>query len=541
MLNVMLIDDEPMVLEGMLRAIPWGDLECKIIGTATNGVEGLERALKWTPDIIFTDIRMPLMDGIEMSKHIKEKVPDCEIVILSGHEEFAYAQSAMTLGVRNYLLKPLDKDEFIEIVQSLAQHIRSRNAWLNEYVELKQELQSHLPLVKNYMLQNLLYNSHSSENLNLKSSLLNISLSMKPFYLVLLDQDNQESGIEQEPDYELITALGIRKRIYTYFNDWKPAWEWIEQRGRCVVILEIEEHHQTRDLEDQIEIRCNHIISEIKETMRLSASAGISSMKSSYNLLPTALRECEMALEQRFFQGKEQVIFFHHVNRMPTVAALIPAGKLEQIGMYLRLVQKAPAIHLLEQLFQAIAKNSVSMDYLYSISMQVLLMLQNALVENRIKMSKLGAFEESFSLQRLQRNKTVEDLLEFMKQKMESVFNELEQTTREWQNSAIATAIHYMKANYERELTLQEVADHVYLSKNYLSALLKKESSKNFVDILTEFRMERAKELLRDPKIKTLEVAERVGYKNYAHFSQLFKNEYGLTPKDYKQLYAEYN
>ena len=149
MIKLMVVDDEPVIREGIETAVDWERLDIQVVGTAGNGRDGMAKALAQKPDIVITDIRMPVMDGIHFAKELKEKLPNVRIVFLTGYSEFEYAREAIRIGAAEYLLKPINTGELTELVGRLADEIRRENATVMNRNRETVLLKENLPMMRN--------------------------------------------------------------------------------------------------------------------------------------------------------------------------------------------------------------------------------------------------------------------------------------------------------------------------------------------------------------------------------------------------------
>lgn len=127
MYKVMIVDDEPIIVEGLSRSIAWDKFNCKIIATAHDGIEGKQKIEEFAPHMIFMDICMPEMDGLKMIAAIKSQFPDLEVSVLTGYRDFEYAQEAIRLGVTRFLLKPSNMDELEEAINAMSTNLKKKN------------------------------------------------------------------------------------------------------------------------------------------------------------------------------------------------------------------------------------------------------------------------------------------------------------------------------------------------------------------------------------------------------------------------------
>ena len=159
MYSVFLVDDEPILLEGIRSKIDWESIGINFVGEATDGEIALSMLQELKPDILITDVKMPFMDGLELAAAIKKIQPWIKIIILSGHDEFDYAKKAISIGVEDYLLKPFTASEVIESVKKVTEHIDLERAQLSSISRMKEELKSRNKLIQKEFLNNLVHGS----------------------------------------------------------------------------------------------------------------------------------------------------------------------------------------------------------------------------------------------------------------------------------------------------------------------------------------------------------------------------------------------
>lgn len=154
--KLLIVDDEEVEREGMARFIPWGDYGITLVDTAWNGLEGLEKVKKYQPDIVMTDIKMPVMDGIEFIRKTKREFPDIEFIVLSGYGEYEYTSQAMEEGVRHYILKPCDEEKIVKVIDKVKESVEERYQRKEQMAQYNTTIRNFLPRAKEQMLYNLL-------------------------------------------------------------------------------------------------------------------------------------------------------------------------------------------------------------------------------------------------------------------------------------------------------------------------------------------------------------------------------------------------
>lgn len=165
MLKVLIADDEEKICQLIIKLINWEEMGLKIAATASNGIEALEQAKICKPEILITDIRMPGIDGMELIRKVKEKLPDTEIIIISGYRHFEYAQTAIRYGVRNYLLKPIKKEELRDTLQKIADIYREKNEQLNFEERVRLALKNDAGKLRTSFISRMIYGDRERENI----------------------------------------------------------------------------------------------------------------------------------------------------------------------------------------------------------------------------------------------------------------------------------------------------------------------------------------------------------------------------------------
>ena len=191
MYKVVLIDDEHIIVEGLKKMIPWEKYDCTVVATASDGREGIETIKRHLPDIVFTDIRMPNLDGITMLAGIKSQFPDMQVTVLTGFRDFEYAQSAIKLGITRFLLKPSKMDELIEALETMVGKLKEKNLSETEYVEEQSDAKDEV--ANSFIVRNALkyIDEHYAEKLTLIEVADNVYVSQWHLSKLLKKHTNQ--------------------------------------------------------------------------------------------------------------------------------------------------------------------------------------------------------------------------------------------------------------------------------------------------------------------------------------------------------------
>jgi Response regulator containing CheY-like receiver domain and AraC-type DNA-binding domain len=315
MLTMLVVDDEYLVRLGIRETIEWSKYNIEIVGEGCDGEEGLQLALKYSPDIIITDIRMPFMDGMELMAKIRENGLESSIIVLSGYDEFEYAKEAMHNGAEAYLLKPLENDKLVETIQNAAKKIKEKKSTRNYYEKLKSELTS----IKKQFLRDLLLGGITDKNeIREKIDFLNLSLEMDNNFVVVvriyqyeliiqqLTQDDLK-GLKEAVTHGIAQVLLIHDQYMGVMVESSPG-EWVV----IIHMLSIKE-----GIEEVIKDRCIDLTRRLREEFTYSVSIGISCICQDITNIRLAYKEACTVSENKL---------------LPTCSSVTYANDLEVAG-----------------------------------------------------------------------------------------------------------------------------------------------------------------------------------------------------------------
>ena len=524
MYKVLIADDEKIIREGLISAIPWEALSMELCASAENGKEALEKAEALRPDLIITDIRMPFLSGLEFVEALLAGAPKCRIVIISGFEEFEYARTALRLGVSEYLLKPVDlevlKKTLLRIKNELdQQNLRDRNLEkLHQEVLLQQDY--HL----RHSLARYLRGSGTFEQ---AAEYLPPEMAEAVYVQgVLVRIDN----------FDRITAPMSEESIFAMTQKFEHM---LKEQLRIPYVLEID-----RDLyfcvaagidPDQIQMRMKAFVLRARSIiLEPSYSTVLSTLhEGGIRELKTAWKETRDYLEHTFLiglgqdleAGREtgtQRVSISNIDLEPFFRTVYSFDREE--------IQKE--LDLLEKELQALAHNS----YLYSSMLMSHIYQELRSLLQRTGFSMNDIFSDPMKEYReMMSRQTLRGMIEEMGRILDRICSFMQENADDSRRT-IRRAKMYIEANFaDPSLSLDTVAGNAGITPTYLSALFKKSEKQSFVSYLTEVRLKHAKELLLTGQKKTYEVALECGYANPTYFSSIFKKHTGYSPSEYRE------
>lgn len=524
MYKLLIADDEDHLRDLIIKQIDWEGLGFEVMG-ARDGKEALELVERgFVPDALLTDVRMPFVDGLELSERLKKKYPDVAIIVLSGHDEFSYAKKSMQLGTSDYLLKPIRPAALTEVMQKLKSNLDKMQERKQELVRIHMQLEESMPILRQQYLLMLLFDSFPEEMIRDQFQYLGISLSGLSYTVCLLSHAPLEN-----PADKFFTCFAVQNILKKLFPD--NCMCFFDHEGTQMVLCASSRESSDRDA---LEARLKEAIAQVRSQFSLVATAAMGVDVSSLSDLPQSYRSALAALEGRVFGGSGTVYdallktaFLGSVQYSQPFTA---SAKIASVFSY----EQADILERnINMLFDDIrAQNCADITYLRLVCSDLINNVHRAFSEyGEIDGDIFRKLFSAATLDELQGVSTAYIL--DLKEKSDEI-------RRQKQKGLIYQAFEYIEQNYhDPSLSLSSIAQQLYVSPSYLSNLFKRKCEMNFVDYVTRLRMENAKRLLASTELKTYEVASRVGYKDPQYFSNSFKKYTGMTPSEFRSASGE--
>ncbi|NOV01027.1 response regulator [Paenibacillus planticolens] len=529
-MKVIIVDDDSIIRKGLSRTIPWEQNGFTLVGLARDGEEALSLIADVKPDLLLTDIRMPFMDGFQLTEAVKEKYPDMKIIMLTSFDEFELAHKALKLKVFDYLLKPVDTPTLLDTAKRAKVELEYEN-------EMKRKVLEGMPLLRQRFLGKMIKENLPEDEIRSHSEFLNVKLPRSKYVVILLTADDYSY-----PDYqnrfgkEMLKYCILNVAEETMLSDYEGI-VFESENDEIVIIYNADgeqDHIEQRALQIAETIRVN-----VEKFLKTTVTVGIGFIYDKPGDVSRSYRDAKAAIEFRHMIGTNRVLTVWDTGLPPTSSTEIILNELEnEFVMKVKLGLEKEAHAILDDIEQRLLQiKFVSLAQVRLIGIEISLLLFKELEEIANRNAKMKeSLESVYSYySELERFQTIQDIFASIRQ-ITSRFLDIANRQREIQTqSMVHKAIAYIESHYATEgLSLQEVARHVHISPTYLSILFKKEKSITFSDFLLQTRMKSAIELLRMSGLKSYEVAEKVGYSNPQYFSQCFKKFTGYSPTDYK-------
>ena len=536
MIKIFLVEDEIAIRKGIKNSIDWEKEGYEFVGEAGDGELAYPMILKTKPDILITDIKMPFMDGLQLSKLVRKELPATKILILSGYDEFEYAKEAIKLQVAEYLLKPISSAKLLDVLAQVKEVIRQEQEEKELIKKYKEDMKENRELEKERFLNQIITQNLSLAQILETGESLGMDLSA-PLYNILLLKITENGG-KQETYAEIESALDTLSGVFSFR---RGVDEWL-------FLLTADDAEK---MERRIE-SCRKTVRQITEKTDppVEYFGALGNPVERLREIKNSLKEAEKKFAFQYFKKWNQIL---EIPVRDVGSSENPqTEKKENEELLISSVQVDKLNHkIIENFIHTGLRREVSNfvdDYFMSLgekSVQSLMFRQYVAMDfylaavaflERLGFSSKELVERCGDLKEMEQViHTIEQTKEYIKKVLDATLECRESVSRKRYSDLLKEAVSYIEHHYEEEdISLNQVAASVNISPSHFSTIFSKEMGETFIEYLTNVRMERAKQLLRSSTMKTAEIAYAVGYKDAHYFSYLFKKVQKCTPREFR-------
>lgn len=531
MIKVFLCEDEFVVREGIKNNIDWAGNGYEFAGEASDGELALPLIRKLEPDIIITDIKMPFMDGLELSRIIRKELPFAEIVILSGYEEFDYAKQAISIGVAQYLTKPISGDDLLGELDRLKDKIIKSKEERALKEQFKKEMEENDRRERSELFRYLVSGESSVTELLEKAEKLGMDLSAVWYNIILLFTKSDHHEIEEYSK----SSVTIDEHINEIVEEMGLISFDRDLEGKAILVMSDSEDDLSSLLDDVVE-RFREVF---KDYSHVRFFGGIGKAVNRLSRLNESYEDAGCALANRFFvtesgfftaqshphsesvTSEEFDMSNIDANRIDksNVAKFLKLGNLDEIPFYVSEFKG----NVGENAFESyIFRQYIAMDVFFAVSGFI------EELSGRKRSDVIGEVTKEVL-------SSVDSVTEYITGIIGDAIRFRDSIATNRYKEIVDEAVKYIEDNYkDEELSLNQLASHVNVSPNHLSTIFSQQTGQTFIKYLTEYRMGKAKEMLKCTSMRSSEISEAVGYKDPHYFSYMFKKTVGMTPTNYR-------
>jgi len=522
MYKVFIVEDEIVVREGLRNSIQSGAGPFVLAGEASDGEMALSIMKDVKPDILVTDIRMPFLDGLALSRIIKKTLPWIKIVIISGHDEFQYAQEAISIGVDEYILKPVSASDMLSTLNKLVETIEKEKLNLLSIENLKLQAKSNADLIKERWLCDLVTGIVKTEDALEKARDMGVELIAHSYLIALIKLSTSTENYS-----DLITA---KLKISNLIENQEEVLCFSQSRDSIILLLK---QFGTDSLEETAYTIGQAIKYEVERNTECMVAIGIGSTVERIGSLSQSYADAEKAMKFLVKTGQKLIIGTHDLNSFSEIDFLKLDGSPtserlkyvkrsgidEIIAQYIKIIGDKPfqatliGYYLLCDLIVAISK---IIEELGGDVQEVI-----PSIAQETQLSEIASTKESFcNGVRL----ILETFIQFRDSKAAGKYYSLIEKAKQHIN------IHFADQN----ISLHSVASIVNVSPNHFSTIFSQETGETFIEYLTQVRINKSKDLLLTTDLRSADIAYDVGFGDPHYFSFIFKKYTGISPREFK-------
>lgn len=528
MCKFLVVDDEPIVLKSIKFIIEKNINNVDIVETARTGREAIQKAEAIVPDIIFMDLKMPGINGLDAIKEIKSRCKNAVFIILTAYGQFNFAKEAVNLGVIEYLLKPISSEKVIETINKAIEIVRAEKESRQKELELKEKLENIIPVLENGFICSILFFDDNSSELSSYKQIFEIDQSGGYIMTIEFGETVSHSNIGNK------IGMSVKSQLfYPIFR------EIIKSMCKCIVgpimlnriVVFIasnkgDEYNQRLEALSAAGNVIDHLIQKVDADFRIG-------LGKSYNDFENLSVSYEESLRAIRFAGNKEVVHIMDVPLENEIKYEYPFFREKYFLEKAYQGNSAACIEAFNYLFDWLINENAG----YSIKVKAKLFglfssLQRLAWDYEVGdnefTGQIGYFEELLAFE------DIAELRAWCKQKIEYIINSIIMIREKRISNLSLNAKKYINQNFNREISLEDVSKEVNISPNYFSKIFKEETGKSFIDYLTYVRIQKAKEFL-EKEYSMKEICRLIGYGDPNYFSRLFKKVVGITPSEYRE------
>jgi Response regulator containing CheY-like receiver domain and AraC-type DNA-binding domain len=529
MYKVLIVDDEILVRVGLKSTIDWYSIGFMIVAEASNGEQALEMFEKYKPDVVLTDIKMPKLDGLQLTEHIKKKNPVVKVLILTCYSEFSYVREALKLGASNYILKSEIEDaELINLMKNIHMELDKEVGKMERYSYLENQINLNINVLKEKLLNDLI-NPHIliDNDIISRCEELSIKVNQMEFLMAVLYKNELEKNSSfHDKDWQLINfaIINIATEI---LNENNFNYLLSTKENHFIILI----NKESIDVKN-VGIILKRIMSSIAQYVNIHISIVAGKKFTDITYVSESYEQCINKLQLTFYDFKKDVflsddIAFKEINigdfKEKYTKLLINSLYEENSEKSVELVEA------LERAFIEMLVYPAQVKFYYTILIADILEYYNfCFLDNK----ELNEFSNYYDI--ILNAQNISNITKFIKEFISKALISIKHYRKNNSYNVINKATEYIKKNYSNEITLQSLANHLNLSKHYVCYLFKKETGENISAYINKVRIENVKQLLGQKDYKVKDIYDKVGFSDEQYFCKMFKKVTGMTVAGYK-------
>ncbi|MBP1996038.1 response regulator transcription factor [Paenibacillus eucommiae] len=526
MYKILLVDDEPLILEGLEHLIKWEEYGIEIVGKVPSGEEAIAFLKRKQVDIVLTDIRMPGLSGLDVIEFVKSQEMNTRCMILSGYDEFEYVKKAAMLGIDNYLLKPVNKEELSATLLSVIERLEKQAS----SVEKQRYVREALDILRDNVLVRLVSDTISQQDFMDKCLFLNIDFDYEFFITAIIRKSkNHLTGDQLNSHDDELIHYGLRNICEEMImRDIHLTGLVFQDTEDDIVLLFMDE----KGLDPlQVKSLLQETIVNIQSFLKQDVFVTMGTMECGQGDIHVSYDKAKQLQHYSLIYPVNQVIHVSDIDLQRDRREGALEINFEQLEAAFLKREKEEAASIIQSIYKQMEQmEHKTPSLVQNVTIEIMFHLIRSSKGSSSNNEQLDINGKTALIHILSK-KTMSEISEAI---VESIHHMIDYKDKN-ENPMIQKVLKTIAERYSSEISLQSLADTFFINSAYLGQLFKKETGQLFTSYLNQYRIERAKELLMNRALSAKQIALEVGYPNADYFYKVFKKTTGVYPSEYKQ------
>lgn len=534
MYKLLIADDEKWLKERLAKTIDWESFHISQVATASDGQEAYSHIITQHPDIVITDVRMPILSGLELIRQVREQGLNTHFIIISGYADFNYARQALKMQVADYITKPVRDEELIQCVLNCEADIESNAMRTQELEQLKEQCCIGKEAMVSKFYQELLNgNIKTPEALTELCSKMHISLAFNNYGCIVLDLNillqknssvigNTVKLFSGDLENQLKKELAITPLFVTAVQ------------SRLVAVLGTD--LPQKSIPDTLDALYQFIEQHTAVAAGCSLAIGTGEFFASPLSLHLSLSQAVSSLQYRMYSKQFMESNIDELKDASFSMLGISNSIIDTIAIHILHRSRDEVTHSIDNLVSSLSDIKTPSEF-QLVTFKITNSIINKLLHSGVPAEALSNIPILY-LDYFSNLHSAQSMSALIEKICDSIFASLSHSGERKQTRIIKNILEFIDRNYMLPITSKSVAEEFYFNPSYFSGMFKDHVGIPFTKYLVNIRMDESKRLLRTTNIKISNIARRVGYEDIQYFMKIFKTNTGTTPNAYRDLYS---
>jgi two-component system response regulator YesN len=544
MLKVLIVDDDMLMRTSLKTLFNWENHGYTVCGEAVNGISAIAFMEHCLPDIVITDMSMPVMDGVALIGHTVRKYPQIKIIALSGYDDFEYVKQSMKKGAVDYILKHrLEAGLLLEVLETARQSILHERKEESEKQQTVQKLASAKDILRQEFINKLIMGEFNQvEEIKREIKYLELDMDTKNLVIAAAEIDDYSFIEDRYP-------MKDKNRLIKAFADLsgnilkESGKAFIEHTGNgsFIIVFSFGNACSNLYIYNKVFADIDRIKTSLKRYLNITASFGIS--KVFYDILDFNLYyfDAKLVLKDKFYYGKDKIFNEDRGEKAASNCFSLESEDEKRIIVLINSLDKQKLEDYIRNIYEEMKKKIVSYQSVQMITAELINIASKIARESGIDTAELFSGKD-MPYNMLRKYDTADDIRKWTAGIFDKLIDELNEKGMNPNYSDITKkTIEFISRHYTKNLSLEDAAQHVKVNNSYLSHIFKDETGKGFVEYLNSFRIEKAKMQIRTGFTHIKDIIGELGFNNYNYFFKVFKEYVGMTPLEYEKSFTREN